>query len=70
MACWSDPKVEHEQENVHLNAVYGEDGINKQWSKWTPAGSLNLSISNPDAQGFFRAGKEYIVTIREAQPGE
>jgi hypothetical protein len=57
-------------ENVQLNAVYAEQGINKSWATATPCGQLTLTIDNPDAQKFFQAGREYIVTIREAQPGE
>lgn len=39
------------QEQIGLNAVYSdkEGSPNKQWSKWTPAAQLNISISNPDA---------------------
>lgn len=58
-------------EEVKLNAVYGKDGsANKQWSKYTPSGSLEAKIDNPEAQAFFKAGKEYIVDIREAGPDE
>lgn len=75
MACWQDPKVSEnadgsKSESIALNAVYGEEGVNKEWARYTPAGSLQLVIDNPPAQGFFQRGKEYIVTIREAQPGE
>lgn len=58
-------------EELEMQAVYGKDGsANKAWSKYTPSGSLSLKIDNPDAQGFFKPGKEYIVEIREAEPGE
>lgn len=58
-------------EDVQLNAVYGKDGsANKSWAKYTPSGSLALKIDNPDAQAFFKAGKEYLITIREAGPDE
>lgn len=36
---------------------------NESFSKWTPSGALNLTITNPDAQGFFVAGMEYDVVI-------
>lgn len=70
MRCHTQPPMSGETENVSLSAVTGMDGneINKEWAKLTPCGSLNLSIDNKAAQGFFHAGKEYIVTIREATP--
>jgi hypothetical protein len=71
MACHSTPSVDTcGNELVSLNAVYAEQGVNKAWAQATPCGSLSLSINNPAAQGKFRAGKEYIITVREAQPGE
>ena len=70
MKCHNQPKIEYGSENISLSAVYAEEGINKAWATSTPSGALSLGINNPGAQGFFQAGKEYIVTIREAQPGE
>lgn len=70
MSCWDDPKRQTNSEIVQLNAVYSETGVNKTWAQSTPSGSLNLTIDNPAAQGFFKKGKEYILIIREAQPGE
>lgn len=49
-------------EVVRLNCVYTKDGANAQWSKWTPSGSLTLSISNPDAMGTLKPGF-YKITI-------
>jgi hypothetical protein len=57
-------------ERVKLTAVTADSPVNKTWSKYTPAGSLELQITNPGAQGFIQAGKEYIVSIRLAEPGE
>lgn len=60
-------------EEVDLNAVYGggqPGSANTQWAKYTPSGSLSLKIDNTGAQGFFKAGREYIVEIREAAEGE
>lgn len=36
-------------EVLKLSAVYGDGEANKQWSKWTPSGSLTLHVTNPDA---------------------
>lgn len=54
-------------ETVSLVAVYSEDpnDINYKWSKYTPSGSMMLSISNPDAQDRFEIGKEYFIDISE-----
>lgn len=70
MSMWNKPTVVGNSEQVQLNAVYAETGINKQWAQSTPAGQLTLTIDNPAAQGFFETGKEYLITIREAAAGE
>lgn len=57
-------------ESVTLNAVYAEEGVNKEWSKYTPSGTLQMTITNPAAQGKLKQGHEYILDIREAQEGE
>lgn len=61
--------VREGSEEPELRAVYGESGPNAQWAKYTPSGSVKLFIDNPGAHGFFRPGKEYIVTFREAGEG-
>jgi hypothetical protein len=45
-----------------------DDDPNKSYSKWTPAGELKLSITNPDAFSQFIVGKLYDVdfTAHEA----
>jgi hypothetical protein len=70
MTSWNGPEKVGNTENIELNAVYAEEGVNKAWATATPSGRLTLSIDNPQAQGLFQKGKEYLVTIREAQPGE
>lgn len=60
-------------EELEMSAVYGggkPGSANTEWAKYTPSGSLSMKIDNPDAQGFFKPGKEYILTIREAEEGE
>lgn len=52
---------------VKLAAVYGKDGSeNASWSKYTPAGSIELSITNPDAYEQFKVGAEYYVDFTPA----
>lgn len=56
-------------EMVVLNAVYSQDpnDPNHEWSKYTPWGELRMNISNPPAQGQLVPGKEYYLTIEEAE---
>lgn len=69
MVCHKDPN-KGSYDEVQMNAVYAETGVNKSWAESTPCGGLNLTITNPDARGFIVPGKEYIITIREATSGE
>ena len=58
-------------ETPKLTAVYGKDGTpNGQWSKYTPSGSLEMQITNPGARGFFKPGKSYLISFREAGDDE
>jgi len=56
--------------SVMLNAVYGdgkENKENKEWSKYTPSGSIQMQISNDTtAASQFEIGKEFLVTFEEA----
>lgn len=51
------------QEDVTLHPVVGGSNENKSFSKWTPSGSLLMTITNPTALGFFEVGKEYYLDI-------
>lgn len=51
---------------VSFHAVYGEGKENKEWSKYTPSGNLTMSITNPDAFGWFEEGKEYFLDLTPA----
>jgi hypothetical protein len=68
-SCWEAETKPH-GEQINCLAVADDSETNKAWSEATPAGQLTMTISNPGAQGFFQAGKEYIVEIREAGEGE
>jgi hypothetical protein len=54
------------QESVSLGAVTDDTPENKTWSDATPSGHLDLLITNPAAQGFFKRGEEYFLEIRHA----
>lgn len=50
-------------ENITLQAVYGGSEENKQWSKWTPSGTLTMTINNPDAFGKLLPGQFYFIDL-------
>lgn len=61
---------------VHLAPVCRGEA-NKTWSKWTPSGSMQMSVLNPEAMAFFdkivrdtqakeRRFPEVFVTIESA----
>ncbi len=53
------------QETLKVLPVTGDSEENKQWSRWTPGGLLELWISNPDARGFFKPGDVLRVTLEK-----
>jgi hypothetical protein len=60
----------HHGNLVTMQAVYGEDGDDKaerEWSKWTPSGELEMSITNPEAFKQFKIGKAYFVDLTPAE---
>jgi hypothetical protein len=63
--CWGVVKV-NGSESVQLQAVTGDDEINKAWAAATPGGTLNMVISNPAAQGQITTGGTYLLTIEPA----
>lgn len=55
-------------EQVTLHAVYGKEGTdNATWAKYTPSGSLSLTIDNPEAWGQFEVGEEYFIDVTPAK---
>lgn len=62
MKCLSVLKSEH-GETVKLEPVHATSEENKVWSKYTPSGVLELSITNPDAHGKLVPGAEYLLDI-------
>jgi len=61
----ADTNGDKTQEEIGLNAVYSneEGSANKQWSKWTPAASLTMTISNPQAFGKLLPGQFVFVDL-------
>lgn len=54
------------QTRVKLTPVQGDE--NKTWSQWTPGGSVELSITNPEAIKAFEVGKDYFVDFSPVEP--
>lgn len=64
--CSSVTKDFYGNESVSFFPVYAADGPNLAWAKATPGGKLDMTISNPDAQGKFVPGEEYFLDITPA----
>jgi len=52
-------------EEIAMQAVYADQGVNKTWSKWTPTITYNFTVSNPDVFGKFLPGQFYYVDLTE-----
>lgn len=52
---------------VAMNPVYGKAGeANAQWSKYTPSGSLTMTITNEQVFDTFRPGMQFYLDLTEA----
>jgi hypothetical protein len=58
----------HESDTVKL--VVATDDANKTWSKWTPNGSIELTINNPEALSQFKIGEYFFVDFTPAPAKE
>lgn len=67
--CNSVTTQEGGQEIVTLSPVYGtsENPANKEWSKYTPSGSISMTITAEGAVKTFTPGKEYFVLFTPAE---
>jgi len=52
--------------SVKLQPVVGDSPENKEWSKWTPSGVIEISTINPRAMELFEVGKAYTVDFTPA----
>ncbi|MGO7576604.1 hypothetical protein ACC699_17160 [Rhizobium ruizarguesonis] len=46
--------------------TYGDGKDNESWSKYTPSGKIEMSITNPGAIDAFEKGKAYFVDFAPA----
>lgn len=62
---FSCEKVERyaSQENITLNAVTDGNAEDNSYSKYTPSGKLELSVTNEAVFGFFQPGKKYYLDV-------
>lgn len=79
MAVTAKMKVEHirafeeghptEYRQITLRPVYSPDPAspNYSWSKWTPSGQLDMTITNPAAFHQFRLGATFLLTFEEVE---
>lgn len=65
--CHSKALYEGDTGEVVLNPVYGNSGENSSWSRWTPAGEMKMTITNPEALEYFKPGVEYNLLIERAE---
>lgn len=63
---WSD--TPQDSSEVKLTPVMGD--ANKTWAKYTPAGSIALTINNPEAFEQFKIGETYFVDFTPAPATE
>ena len=54
-----------QNEFIYLNAAYSDnpESTNALWSKWTPSGSLQYNVSNPNLFGKIKAGEYFFVEL-------
>lgn len=57
-----------DQEEVTLSAVMGDE--NKKWSRYTPSGHLEMTITNPVALARFEVGKDYYLDFTPVEAAE
>ncbi len=73
--CWNvkesrDYKGEKTEEEITLSAATslpGEESDTEinQFSKYTPVGRMEMTVTNPEIWGFFKAGHSYYLNIEE-----
>lgn len=55
---------QNDSDTVSFSAVTAtENPENKTWSKYTPSGSLTMTITNPACFDTFEVGKEYFIDL-------
>lgn len=60
--------AEEPSADITLRAVTSDSEENKTWSKWTPSGTLEMNVTNPEAIKQFVQGEEVFLTLTSAKP--
>jgi hypothetical protein len=55
-------------DEVVLQAVTNDDGVNKEWSRWTPSINFSFTVTNPNLMGKYKAGQYYMIDLTEVDP--
>jgi hypothetical protein len=55
------PNAVAECQSITFQVVYGDAPENKEWSKYTPWGKIEMGVTNPEAAAKFEVGKCYYV---------
>jgi hypothetical protein len=50
---------------IQMRPDYGDSEENKSWSKYTPCGQIDLTITNPAAIDALELGEEYLITFEK-----
>ena len=59
------PNVSSRMEEISASAVISdkEGSVNKQWSKWTPSGTLKFTVSNENVFDRLRPGDYFYLDV-------
>lgn len=55
-----------EAATIEMKPVFGE-GDNADWSKYTPSGKIEMTVTNPAAIEQFELGEEYLLTFDKVE---
>lgn len=70
-SCVSVTETAYATKEAKLQAQYSATNPeDNQFAKSTPSGSIDISISNPDAMDFIKPGKKYYVYFEECENQE
>lgn len=53
------------QATIKLEPVTRNNQGNEEWSRWTPSGSISLTVTVPETVAAFMPGKIYAITFEQ-----
>lgn len=69
------PGQDHRQVDVEMEPIgapeyddEGKGGINDDWSRWTPSGRIEITVTNDAASDQFKIDEELRVVFTKHQP--